>query len=131
MSEQTDENVVTRKSEGYNVKLEEDLVFSKRCKIFFKINDSYENQGISVISVKLVDGEKYQLIAGTDTMLWVVLKLIVFLNKSIPLKKSGVIIKVMLLCSPIPGVPPVSILIKVKTAEDADEVIYVLNQCKK
>lgn len=89
MSEQTDENVVTRKSEGYNVKLEEDLVFSKRCKIFFKINDSYENQGISVISVKLVDGEKYQLIAGTDTMLWVVLKLIVFLNKSIPLKRSG------------------------------------------
>lgn len=88
MSEQTDENVVTRKSEGYNVKLEEDLVYSKRCKIFFKINNSYENQGISVISVKLVDGEKYQLIAGTDTMLWVVLKLIVFLNKSIPLKNK-------------------------------------------
>lgn len=133
LSEQADktaknETSVAEKSEGYDVACEKDLVYSKRCKIFFKVDDSYQSQGISVILIKLVDGKKYQLIARTDNAIGRV-KINCLLNKSIPVRKSGPN-NIMLVCSPMPGEPPVPILIKVKTTEDADEVIDELNKCK-
>lgn len=103
--------------------VEEDAVFSKRCKVYFKVDENFQERGIGTIFVKPVkDSQKHQMIVRADTSLGNIL-VNVLLTKGMPVKKMGSN-NVMLVCIPNTDFDkPVSVLLKVKTASDAAEVI--------
>lgn len=108
--------------------VEEDSVYSKRCKVFFKVAGNFQERGIGTIFVKPVkDSAKHQLIVRADTSLGNILVNVV-LAKGLPVQKMGAN-NVMLVCIPNADFDkPVSVLLKVKTAADADEVIENLKE---
>ncbi|XP_050086568.1 nuclear pore complex protein Nup50 [Anopheles aquasalis] len=108
---------------------EKDSVYSKRCKLFVKVGGNYSDRGIGTVHIKLVD-TKVQVLVRADTSLGNVL-LNIILNESIPLQRMGKN-NVMMICLPTPDSkpPPTSVLLRVKTAEEADELFETLKKHK-
>lgn len=111
--------------------VEEDSVFSKRCKVFFKVDSNFQERGIGTIFVKPIkDSAKHQMIVRADTSLGNILVNVV-LVEGLPVKRMGSN-NVMLVCVPNTDFDkPVSVLFKVKTAADADEVVAKLGEFTK
>ncbi|XP_035795684.1 nuclear pore complex protein Nup50-like [Anopheles albimanus] len=108
---------------------EKDSVYSKRCKLFVKVGGNYSDRGIGTVHIKLVD-TKVQVLVRADTSLGNIL-LNIILNESIPLQRMGKN-NVMMICLPTPDSkpPPTSVLLRVKTAEEADELFETLKKHK-
>lgn len=108
---------------------EKDSLYSKRCKLFVKTDGNYSDRGIGTLHVKKVDS-KVQVLVRADTNLGNIL-LNIILNEAIPLQRMGKN-NVMLICLPTPESkpPPTSILLRVKTTEEADELYETLNKHK-
>lgn len=112
--------------------VEEDHVFSKRCKVFVKKDSNFTDRGVGQLFLKPITGsEKVQLIVRADTNIGNLL-LNFILSDAIPTQRMGKN-NVMLVCIPMPDAkpPPVPILLRVKTSEEADDLLKVLEQHKK
>ncbi|XP_052895254.1 nuclear pore complex protein Nup50 [Anopheles moucheti] len=108
---------------------EKDSLYSKRCKLFVKAGGSYSDRGVGTLHVKMVDG-KVQVLVRADTSLGNIL-LNIILNDSVPLQRLGKN-NVMMICLPTPDAkpPPTSVLLRVKTTEEADELYESLLKYK-
>lgn len=125
---------VPPKNDFISVK-EEDAFYSKRCKLFYKKDDSFVERGVGILHLKPLDG-KTQLLIRADTSLGNILLNIV-LSASLPMSRTGKN-NVLLVCVPNPPVDPkgkdskkaIPMLIRVKTSGDADELLEMLNKHK-
>uniref|UniRef100_A0A182M784 RanBD1 domain-containing protein n=1 Tax=Anopheles culicifacies TaxID=139723 RepID=A0A182M784_9DIPT len=108
---------------------EKDSLYSKRCKLFVKAGGSYSDRGVGTLHVKMVDG-KVQVLVRADTSLGNIL-LNIILNESVPLQRLGKN-NVMMICLPTPDSkpPPTSVLLRVKTTEEADQLYESLLKYK-
>ncbi|XP_050076935.1 nuclear pore complex protein Nup50 [Anopheles maculipalpis] len=108
---------------------EKDSVYSKRCKLYFKVDSSYSDRGVCTLHIKKVDG-KVQLLVRADTALGNIL-LNIILNESVPLQRVGKN-NVMLICLPLPDSkpPPTSVLLRVKTEAEANDLMETLMKYK-
>jgi len=106
--------------------VEEDAMYSKKCKLFYKKSDSYVERGIGQLYLKLTDEKKLQLVIRADNSLGNIL-LNILVTPSTPLERLGTN-NLMLVILPNPPIDPktdsepVTFLVRVKTAEDADEL---------
>jgi len=106
--------------------VESDALYSKKCKLFYKKAGSYEERGLGNIHLKKTEDSKLQVIVRADTALGNIL-LNIIMTEDIPLERVGKN-NVMIICLPNPPIDPkadpepVTFLIRVKTAEDADEL---------
>jgi len=106
--------------------VEEDAIYSKKCKLFYKKSDSYVDRGIGKLYLKLTAEQKLQLVIRADNSLGNIL-LNVLVSPSTPMERLGTN-NVMMVTVPNPPIDPktesepVTFLIRVKTAEDADEL---------
>jgi len=109
----------------------DDLSFS-RCKIFVKKDGQFADRGVGNLFLKPVcDGKKTQLIVRADTSLGNIL-LNVLLSSGLPTSRLGPN-NVAIVCVPTPdeNPPPVTVLLRVKTSDDADELLATLDRHKK
>jgi len=116
--------------------VEEDALYSKRCKLFYKKDEKYVEKGVGMLHLKPLDTGKTQLLIRADTNLGNIL-LNINLNKDIPTTRLGKN-NVMMVCIPNPPIDPkstsndpISMLIRVKSTEDADELLAKLDENKK
>jgi len=95
--------------------------------VFLKKEASFQERGVGTLYLKPA-GEKMQLIVRADTSLGNVL-VNTLLTAGLPLRRMGSN-NVMLVCVPTPDVepPPVPLLIRLKTGDDADEVFNKLKE---
>lgn len=108
--------------------VEDDAVYSKRCKLFEKREGSFKERGIGVLYINELKTGKYQIVIRADNTLGTVL-MNTHLNSAIPVQKSGK--NNVLTVDPTgDGGKAISVLIRVKTGEDADELIEKLNEFK-
>ena len=108
---------------------EEGAFHSIRCKLFFKRGTAWVELGIGMLNLKKLE-DKTQVLVRNDTTLGKIL-LNVYLAENTPISRSGKN-NLMLLCVPNPPLfskpsegdnnKPATYLIRVKTAEDADEL---------
>ncbi|KAJ9601186.1 hypothetical protein L9F63_000654 [Diploptera punctata] len=107
--------------------VEEGSIYSKRCKVFVKKDDKYQDRGVGMLYVKPVE-EKTQLIVRADTSLGNIL-LNTLLTSGMPIQRLGAN-NVMLVCIPTPDAkpPPVTVLLRLKTGQDADEALEKLKE---
>ena len=116
---------------------EEGAFHSIKCKMFFKRDSSWSELGIGMLNLKKLEG-KTQVLVRNDTTLGKIL-LNIYLADSTPITRSGKN-NVILMCVPNPPLyskpsegdnsKPATYLIRVKTAEDADELFSQLNKSK-
>lgn len=116
---------------------EEGAFHSIRCKLFFKRQSTWAELGLGMLNLKKLEG-KTQLLVRNDTTLGKIL-MNVYLAESTPFSRSGKN-NVILLSVPNPPLyskpdegdnsKPATYLIKVKTAEDADELFQQLDANK-
>lgn len=126
-SEDTEE--LPPKQQDVNI-TEDGAVYEKKCKVYFKKNGNFVDHGVGFLFVKLVgDEQKCQVIVRANNQLANVI-VNTLLNSSIPVQKTGKN-NVMIICCPTPESQPTSILLKVKTAEDAEELLNVLKKYMK
>lgn len=125
------------KPESSNVK-EEGSVYEKRMKLYYfnEKEQKFIDRGIGNLFIKPTkNGESTQLIIRADTSLANIL-LNVKLTKVFPINKIGPK-DVSYICVPNPEIPgisstsPCKFLFKVKSSEDADELLEKLNEFKK
>ncbi|KAI4462531.1 ran binding protein [Holotrichia oblita] len=112
--------------------VEQGHTYTVKCKVFVKNQDSFGDRGVGTLYLKPVpDNEKTQLIVRANTNLGNLLCNFI-LSKSIPTKRMGKK-DVMLVCLPTPDSkpPPVPILLRVKSPEEADELLAELEKHKK
>lgn len=112
--------------------VEEGHTYSVKCKVFVKNEGNFGDRGIGTLYLKPVpNSEKIQLIVRADTNLGKLLCNFI-LSKSIPTKRMGKK-DVMLVCLPTPEStpPPVPMLLRVKSPEQADELLKELEKHKK
>ncbi|XP_030767774.1 nuclear pore complex protein Nup50 [Sitophilus oryzae] len=112
--------------------IEKDSLYTTRCKVFVKKGKEYSDRGIGNLFLKPIENsEKVQLIVRAETTLGNLL-LNFILSKNVPTQRMGKQ-NVMLVAVPTPDVkpPPVPLLIKVKSAEEADQLLEVLEKYKK
>ena len=109
------------------VVIEEDALYTKKCKLFYKKADAYEDRGLGNIHLKLTEDKKLQMIVRAATSLGNIL-LNVLVTPETPVERLGKN-NVMIVTIPNPPIEknesdqkPVTFLIRVKTAEDADEL---------
>lgn len=106
--------------------VESDALYTKKCKLFYKKAGAYEERGLGNIHLKKTEDSKLQVIVRADTALGNIL-LNIIMTEDIPLERVGKN-NVMLICLPNPPIDPkadpepVTFLIRVKNAEDADEL---------
>ncbi|XP_039280230.1 nuclear pore complex protein Nup50 [Nilaparvata lugens] len=105
---------------------EDDAVYSKRCKVFIKKESGYADLGVGTLYVKPVAGDKHQLIVRADTSLGNVL-INVLLSAGIPLQRMAKN-NVMMICVPTPGAAASTVLLRVKTADEADQLLANLEK---
>ncbi|GFX11560.1 nuclear pore complex protein Nup50 [Trichonephila clavipes] len=133
-AEGENEEYVPPKNEFVAVQ-EEGAVYSKRCKLFFKKGQNYADKGVGTLHLKPLDG-KTQLLIRADTSLGNILLNIV-LNASLPTSRTGKN-NVLLVCIPNPPLDvknpdskeAIPMLIRVKTEQEADELLETLNKYK-
>uniref|UniRef100_A0A8C4Q0V2 Nucleoporin 50 n=1 Tax=Eptatretus burgeri TaxID=7764 RepID=A0A8C4Q0V2_EPTBU len=110
---------------------EEEAFYSKKCKLFYKKDGEYREKGIGILHLKPV-GEKTQMLVRADTNLGNVL-LNIILQNSLPCSRTGKN-NVLIVCVPNPPIDEkgasVSMLIRVKTAEEADELHRLITEKK-
>jgi len=114
---------------------EDDALYSKKCKLFYKKDGNYVEKGVGMMYLKTADSGKIQLLMRADTNLGNIL-LNIILNKDIPTTRVGKN-NVMLVCIPNPPVDPKAttsqptpMLIRVKTSADADDLKDKLDEYK-
>jgi len=104
--------------------IEEDALYSKKCKLFYKKGNEYQERGLGNIHLKQTDDKKLQLIIRAGTSLGNIL-LNIIVPSGCPVERMGKN-NVMLVAVPNPPIDkkddssPVTFLIRVKTSEDAD-----------
>lgn len=110
--------------------VEEDSLYSKRCKVFVKSGNDYSDRGVGTLFLKKVE-DKVQLLVRADTNLGNILLNIVVVE-GLPVSRMGKN-NVMIVCVPTPDSkpPPVPVLVRVKTGEEADELMETINKQKK
>ncbi|KAM7293469.1 nuclear pore complex protein Nup50 isoform X1 [Ixodes scapularis] len=128
-----DEKYVPPKNEFVAVE-EKDALYSKRCKLFHKKGDGYVERGVGTLYVKSLNG-RHQLLLRADTSLGNIL-LNILLAPTLPVSRLGKN-NVALVCVPNPPMDPnetspapTTLLLRVRTAEDADELRDTLNRYK-
>ncbi|XP_072310022.1 nuclear pore complex protein Nup50 [Eucyclogobius newberryi] len=135
---QTDENEDKEteeppKPEVKEVK-EEDAFYSKKCKMFYKKDSEFKEKGVGTLHLKHSGENKTQMIIRADTNLGNIL-LNIILQSSQPCSRVGKN-NVMLVCVPNPIIDdknpntPIPLLIRVKTEEDANELLKLLEEKK-
>ncbi|XP_057669197.1 nuclear pore complex protein Nup50 isoform X1 [Diorhabda carinulata] len=127
-----EEESETPPSNEFTPVVEKDHVYTVRCKVFVKKDDKFGDRGVGSLYLKpIADTEKIQLVVRADTNLGNVL-LNFILSENIPMKRLGKK-DVMLVCVPTPEVkpPPVPVLIRVKSSEEADKLLETLEKYKK
>ncbi|XP_072408446.1 nuclear pore complex protein Nup50 isoform X1 [Chiloscyllium punctatum] len=113
---------------------EEDAIFSKKCKLFYKKDGDFKEKGIGTIHLKPVTDQKIQLLVRADTNLGNIL-LNIMLHPSLPCTRTGKN-NILIVCIPNPPIDEknpdtaVPILIRVKTTEDADELHKIITEKK-
>lgn len=110
---------------------EDNSVYEKKCKIFVKKDGNFVDKGVGTLYIKKIEGNvKHQLLVRANTNLGTVLLNLV-LAEAIPTQRMGKN-NVMLVCIPTPDAkpPPTPVLIRVKTGEEADELLESLNKYK-
>lgn len=107
---------------------EEGSVYSARCKVFVKKESEYTDLGVGTLFIKKINDEKHQLLVRAETVTGNIL-INVLLSKSLPTQRMGKN-NVMLVCKPTPESSVTSYLLRVKTAEQADELLETLNKYK-
>jgi len=112
---------------------EEGSIFSKKCKLYYVLNGEYKDKGVGFLHLKKVSDEgKHQLVVRQDTQLGTILLNVLLSNMPKCDKQGSKFVK--LFCVPNPKVDGfedgkmVPFMIKVKTAEDADEVMNIINE---
>lgn len=111
--------------------VEDESIFSKRCKVFVKGASDYSDRGVGTLYLKKVeDTNKVQLIVRADTNLGNIL-LNIMVVEGLPVSRMGKN-NVMIVCIPTPDSkpPPTSVLLRVKTSEEADELLQIINKQK-
>ncbi|XP_014779932.1 nuclear pore complex protein Nup50 isoform X2 [Octopus bimaculoides] len=128
-----EDEYVPPKAEVKEIK-EEGSVYSRRCKLFYEKDKNWIDKGIGNLHVKPFK-DKAQLIIRADTNLGNIL-LNIMLLPTMQLKRQGKN-NVSLVCIPNPPLTkggsenkPVPLLIRVKTGEEADDLLAQLNKHK-
>ncbi|BFG03862.1 nuclear pore complex protein Nup50 [Drosophila madeirensis] len=112
--------------------VEEDAVYSKRCKVVFVMKGAdYADRGVGMLYLKPVkDSEKAQLVVRADNNIGQVL-INLMVGNGLPCQRMGKN-NVMIMSLPMPEhTKVVSILLRVKTAEEADELLAKLQDYTK
>ncbi|XP_011373268.1 nuclear pore complex protein Nup50 isoform X1 [Pteropus vampyrus] len=113
---------------------EEDAFYSKKCKLFYKKDNEFKEKGVGTLHLKPTVNQKTQLLVRADTNLGNIL-LNVLIPPNMPCTRTGKN-NVLIVCVPNPPVDennatvPVTMLIRVKTSEDADELHKILLEKK-
>lgn len=110
--------------------VEEDSLYSKRCKVFVKTGSDYSDRGVGTVFLKKVE-DKLQMIVRADTNLGNIL-LNIIISEGLPCSRMGKN-NVMIVCVPTPESkpPPVPVLVRVKTGEEADDLLATIEKYKK
>lgn len=109
---------------------EEGSVYEKKCKVFIKKDGSFVDHGVGFLFLKLVgDEKKCQMIVRANNKLATIM-VNVLLSSSIPIQLMGKN-NVMLVCCPTPESKPSSILLRVKSTQDAEELLNKVNELRK
>ncbi|XP_076236110.1 nuclear pore complex protein Nup50 [Calliopsis andreniformis] len=110
---------------------EEGAIYEQRCKVYIKKDGNFTDRGVGILFLKPTPNDKTQLIVRAETSLGNLL-LNTLLTESIPTKRMNKN-TIMLVCLPKPesSPPPVPVLLRVKTDEDADALLNALNKHKK
>lgn len=110
--------------------VEEDSLYQKRCKVFVKSGGDYSDRGVGTLFLKKVE-DKVQLLVRADTNLGNIL-LNIIVSEGLPVSRMGKN-NVMVMCVPTPESkpPPVPVLLRVKTGDEADELLETINKHKK
>ncbi|XP_017061328.1 nuclear pore complex protein Nup50 [Drosophila ficusphila] len=108
--------------------VEEDAVYSKRCKVFIKKGKDFGDRGVGTLYLKPVkDSEKTQLLVRADTNLGNVLVNLI-LSEGIPCQRMGKN-NVMMFCIPTPeDAKATSLLLRVKTGDEADDLLKKIEE---
>lgn len=129
-----DEEYEPPKPEVREIK-EEGAVYTKRCKLFYQKDGQWVDRGIGNIHLKPTGTGSNQLIVRADTNLGNIL-LNILLSAAIPIKRQGKN-NVFIVCVPNPPINPkddsstaVPMLLRVKSGEDADELLAKLEELK-
>lgn len=115
----------------YTPVVEKDSIYEKKCKIFVKKDGNFADRGVGTLYIKKIeDSGKHQLLVRANTNLGNVMVNLI-LAAGIPTQRMGKN-NVMMVCIPTPDAkpPPTPILIRVKTSEEADELLETLNKYK-
>ncbi|KAM4901556.1 nuclear pore complex protein Nup50 isoform 1-T2 [Sylvia borin] len=113
---------------------EDDAFYSKKCKLFYKKDNEFKEKGVGTLHLKPAGNEKTQLLVRADTNLGNIL-LNVLIPPKMPCSRTGKN-NVLIVCVPNPPIDeknpavPVTMLIRVKTSEDADELHKILLEKK-
>nr|XP_033807764.1 nuclear pore complex protein Nup50 isoform X2 [Geotrypetes seraphini] len=113
---------------------EDDAFFSKKCKLFYKKDQEFKEKGVGMLHLKPVGNKKTQLLVRADTNLGNIL-MNVLVQPSMPCSRMGKN-NVVIVCVPNPPIDekspddPITMLIRVKTSEDADELHKILLEKK-
>ncbi|XP_077399806.1 nuclear pore complex protein Nup50 isoform X2 [Vanacampus margaritifer] len=114
---------------------EDGAFYSKKCKLFYKKDGEFKEKGVGTLHLKHTADKKTQMIIRADTNLGHIL-LNILLYADLRCSREGKNY-VMVVCVPNPPVDdknpgtPVSLLIRVKTTEDADQLHNTLEEEKK
>lgn len=136
-SSQNDEEYVPPKVEVKEIK-EDDALYSKRCKLYYQKEGAWVDRGVGNLHLKPIGDTKTQILIRADTNLGNIL-LNVMLTASFPASRQGKN-NVTVVCVPNPPMSskpeeasdkPVPMLIRVKTGEDADELLEKIDERKK
>lgn len=130
-NEDDDDNEEPPKPEFTPV-VEEGHVYTSRCKVFVKKDGSFADRGVGNLFLKPIpDSVKMQLIVRADTSLGNLLCNFI-LSENTPTKRLGKK-DVMLVCVPTPDAkpPPVPLLLRAKSSEEADQLLETLEKYKK
>lgn len=108
--------------------VEDDSLYSKRCKVFVKGAADYVDRGVGTLYIKKVEESKIQMIVRADTNLGNIIFNIMIVE-GLPVSRLGKN-NVMVVCIPTPDAkpPPVSCLLRVKTGEEADELLETIKK---
>jgi len=114
---------------------EEGAFHTVRCKLFYMKNNSWVDRGLGNLHLKKFNDTKTQLIVRADTALGNIL-LNIMLTEGTPVKLMDAT-RVSILCVPNPPIDekkpssdPIVMLVKVKTAEQATELLKQISDSK-
>ncbi len=107
------------------------FVFNLRCKLFYKLDKEFKEKGLGMLHLKSIeDSDKTQMVIRAETNLGNIL-LNILLNDKMMFKATKN--NIMFMCVPNPeikgtGPGPVSMLIKVKAADVAEELVSKIKE---